>query len=274
MKRALVIGQGRIGRAIGNSLVTHQIDVHLISSRLNFSQSLRDIYFELSDFDIIIWVARDAGLPSNPNNCSNLFYDLLKLIEFTRWSGFFVFASSAGEIYGEVNTSGALESDSISPMSMYGHLKAIHEKKIMALSEKNSFKLLILRISNVYELSLNDSGIVGAILRSILRRELLEISGGSQIRDFISLSDLAIATTRLIISQKTGVFNVASGESISINKLETILENKCQRKVDRKQIVAFEGIRNSRISNLKLRQTLGWEPKLFVEYLEENYPYV
>jgi len=273
VKRTLVIGKGRIGLAISNSLLNSQMEVHSISSRSNLTQSLAELSLELSNFDIVIWAARDAGLPGNLSNCSEFYYDLLKLIAITSWSGYFVFTSSSGEIYGEVNTSGALESDATAPISKYGHLKAVHEKMLMVLAQKNSFRLLILRISNVYQLDLSDPGVVGAILRSVLQGELLELSGGYQTRDFISLSDLAIATTRLIALEKTGVFNVASGNSISVNELVSILESKSQKLIGRRKILDFKGICNSYISNLKLCQALDWAPKSFAEHLEENYPY-
>jgi len=271
MKKALVIGLGRLGEALKNALITNGVETISISSRLEISKLREDHVLDLHGFEYIIWVARDAGLPSNPSNSSKFYYELLEWIAISGWCGNFIFTSSAGEIYGETTDLGARESDILSPSSQYGKLKAKHESMISDLSLKLSFNLLIIRVSNVYQLDLKDSGIVGAVLRSIQFKEIVDLQGGDQTRDFISLDDLVTAVIKLRSIQATGIFNIATGQSISINSLISILENKSSKKVILGKISEVQGINHSQISISKLIGTLKWRPTCFKDYVNKNY---
>ena len=270
MKRTLIIGLGRLGEALKNRLITTGVETVTFSSRSSFSKLREDPTLNIDRFDYIIWVARDAGIPSNPSNSSIFYYELLGWIDTSGWCGNFVFTSSAGEIYGETTNLGAQETDTLSPASLYGTLKAKHESMISALAHKNAFSLLIIRVSNVYQLDVKDPGIVGAVLRSILDGEILVLHGGHQTRDFISLDDLVTAVIKLCNLHSTGVFNIATGHSISIDNLICVLESYSSKKVISRKISGFNGVIHSQISNSKLVQALSWTPKPFEVHLKQS----
>ena len=270
MKRTLIVGSGRIGNALSAGLAANGAESKVLSSRLATMQLFHRAEFHLESFDSIIWAARDSGIPSNSINSASLFYELLEFIESSSWAGFFVFISSAGEIYGETKYENAKEVDPVSPLSTYGKMKAKHEIMISTLVSASSLRALILRVSSVYELSLSDPGVVGAVLRSLLLKEYFELQGGAQTRDFIALSDLVISLVKLYSIEATGIFNVASGKSFSINELISILEAKSSREIISTKTTPFKGILNSRIAISKLQSVINWSPSPLDVYVNEN----
>jgi nucleoside-diphosphate-sugar epimerase len=260
MEKILIFGLGRVGKAINFALASNGEKIESVSTRLTFTEINRSLNGGLKSFQRIIWAGRDAGLPTNPDNSSVLFHDLLQEIEKTRWDGYFVFISSAGEIYGEVRNLPAKETDEISPTSKYGKLKAKHENLLLNLAKRESFRILVIRVSNIYEISFDDPGIVGAVLRSALLEDQFKLQGGQQIRDFIELKDLAISVEKLISHEAHGVYNVATGHSISIDNLVDKIEDLTLKTVTATRDSKGFGINCSRISIKKLEGLLKWKP--------------
>jgi len=269
MERILIFGLGRVGKAFNSALASNGEKIESVSSRLTFTEINRSLSGGLKSFQTIIWAGRDAGLPTNSDNSSVLFYDLLQEIEKTRWDGYFVFISSAGEIYGEVRSLPAQETDEISPISKYGKLKAKHENLLLNLAKKESFRSLVVRVSNIYEVSLDDPGIVGALLRSALLEDQFKLQGGQQIRDFIELKDLAICVEKLISHEANGVYNVATGHSISIDDLVDKIEDLTLKTITATRDSKDFGINCSRISIKKLEDLLKWKPDPIETHLHQ-----
>lgn len=224
MKKILIFGTGSLGQSFEKKFASTGYLVTTASTRdlLEISGSKR--IAELSSFTIILWCARDSGTPLYSDNSSNILYQLLDEIKFTSWNGLFAFISSAGEVYGNILEKQANEETPPQPISLYGNMKQNHEKLIQSIGSEMELKVLVLRVSNLYELSTTNQGIVGAILRNIEFGEDLKISGGEQCRDFIEINDCAKAVIQLIELNEEGVFNIATGKSISILKLISLIE--------------------------------------------------
>jgi nucleoside-diphosphate-sugar epimerase len=176
-------------------------------------------YPSVLDFDVVIWCARDSGTPGDKDSSSSVFHDLLDQLSITNWSGFLVFLSSAGEVYGNARDAFTNEDSIPQPFTRYGLLKRTHEELVQRLDSPPKRGSLILRISNIYEMKLSDIGIVGAILRHFELGMPLSIEGGHQRRDFIELEDCCIAICKLIELRVRGIVNIASGSSLSILEL-------------------------------------------------------
>ena len=180
----LVIGTGKIGKAFSNYLRLGNSIIN-ISSRSNSKELEKYLNLDSEPIDTIVWAGRDAGVPSDIANTSEFFYSLVSTLEIMDWCGNFIYMSSAGVVYGESNGRPWQETDSTNPVTFYGILKVKHEKLLLTASKQRNFSLLILRVTNVCELNLTDTGIVGEILRSLSNDKKLFISGGWQTRDFI-----------------------------------------------------------------------------------------
>lgn len=250
MQNTLVIGSGRVGLAFTNELST--LNYKALNIGVRAQSELRQVFDELSKFDTIFWCARDAGTPDNETNCEEIFVDLLKQIELSSWKGLFVFLSTAGEIYGDSKIFENSEESLANPTSLYGKTKLSHEKEISKISIKVGFKVLVLRISNIYELNTQDQGIVGSILRHLVMQESLTIIGGHQERDFILLSDVARIAIKLAEKSCESLFNIATGFPKSILKLVSLFENTLDKKAEPLLLEDYYGVLTANFSIAKM----------------------
>lgn len=132
-----------------------------------------------------------------------------------------VFASSAA-VYGNSEEVPVTEKSIPNPISPYGKSKLSAETIIKKTCEENNFGYVILRMFNVYGKGQNEnySGVITKFVRNIANNQPLAIYGdGEQTRDFVSIRDVVKAFDSAIKSEKNGTYNIASGESLSINEL-------------------------------------------------------
>lgn len=259
MQNTLVIGSGRVGLAFTNELSTLNYEASNIGVRAQ--SELRQVFEELCKFDTIFWCARDAGTPDNETNCEEIFLDLLQKLELLSWKGLFVFLSTAGEIYGDSEIFENSEESPANPTSLYGERKLSHEEKISKISIQVGFSVLILRISNIYELNTEDQGIVGSILRHLVMQESLTIIGGHQERDFILLSDVARIAVKLAEKSCVSVFNIATGTPKSILNLVCLFENAFNKKVEPLLLGDFYGVVSANFSIAKMASEIENLPR-------------
>jgi UDP-glucose 4-epimerase len=133
-----------------------------------------------------------------------------------------IFASSMG-VYGESKYLPVDEKHPLDTVSPYG-LSKIMGELLCQLFEKNyNIVPVILRYFNTYGVGQTPSPYVGVITTFInqgLRGEPLTIFGdGKQTRDFVWVKDIVQANLLAAFSNARGIFNVGSGQEISINDI-------------------------------------------------------
>jgi|688.fasta_scaffold69687_5 nucleoside-diphosphate-sugar epimerase len=126
---------------------------------------------------------------------------------------------SSGAVYGECLTP-KREIDPVNPVTSYGNLKALVEKKFEDVFP-NRFSAL--RIGNVID-SENPYGIL-ALAQRAKQVGSLDLFGNSyDCRDYVAVDDLKSMVTTIIESNLEGkVFNLGSGISISLGDFEETL---------------------------------------------------
>ena len=250
----LIVGNGSLGNAFYECFLDefegNQID--LMSSRELEELSQNQLQELIKNYKLILWCARDAGTPTSTIRSDSLWNRVQFTLLAIRWSGKFIFTSSAGSIYGNDTDFPSRENSRLNPVDQYGELKRVHELQLIQNSRTVGFQFLILRIGNIFTLNERQPGIIGAILRSIQNQESFNLQWGHQTRDFIFLEEVAQMSFQLILKNLTGIFNVASGISYSmfdvIKKFERYFRKDC------KYILINEApiIRKSEISILKI----------------------
>ena len=271
MKKILLFGTGRFGNTLARSLVNLGYFLESVSTMGLIDKKQNISFPKISNFDVIIWAARDSGTPTDPENSSILFYDLLTRIKSESWAGYFIFISSAGEVYGNTGGEIANENREPRPYTSYGIKKMEHELLVQKLDSNDKLRTLILRVSNMYSFSLNDGGIVGAILRNLKHGEKFAIYGGQQQRDFIDVKDCVNATIKLIESKSEGIFNVASGESISILELIQKFEDAFSKETTFGLETNFDGVTTANFSIQKLFEETSFHPPGIKKRLTSSY---
>lgn len=203
----------------------------------------------------------------------------LNVLEASRHAGVksLVFASSAA-VYGNQLASPALETMPTHPDSVYALTKVDGEYFCRLYRENYGIHTTALRFFNVYGSRQNPkspyAAAVPIFIEKALRNEDILIYGdGTQTRDFIHVKDVARAC--LLAAEYTGgVFNVASGNSMTINELarKIIFFTRSKSKI------VFQAerpgdIKHSAANIQKITQELGFKPKYdLVQGLNETIP--
>ncbi len=173
-----------------------------------------------------------------------------------------IYASTAA-VYGNSQFGPSKETDKAKPPTIYARSKLEAEEAV----RESGIDHIIFRISNVYgEKDLAGRGaVIPAFMSSAIAGKPIIIYGdGSQIRDFISVTDVAKANLAAIEKDvKEGVYNLGSGQGISINSLIEMLQELLKlkflviRKPDRKS-----DIKNSCLNVEFIRHTVGFSPDI------------
>lgn len=178
-----------------------------------------------------------------------------------------VFASSAA-VYGEPETIPILEKSPKLPTNPYGQTKLEAELVAQRYAE-TGVKIIGLRYFNVYgrTQSNQNSGVIEQFIDKIRCGEPPIVYGdGSQIRDFIHVNDIIKANLKAMFSKiDFGIFNVGSGNSISIKSLLELINKtfdistpiipifKPEKKYD---------VKYSEASIDLIKKYLDWKPRI------------
>ena len=157
-----------------------------------------------------------------------------------------VYASSAA-VYGLSERLPIAETDKTEPISFYGLDKLYDDMSAKLYHNLFGLSMLGMRYFNVYG-SRQDpkspyAGVISKFLDTILADRCLTVFGdGLQTRDYVHVSDVAWANVEALKKpQVTGVCNVATGKSISLNELIGTMESRLGRKLATDYLPAREG---------------------------------
>ena len=178
-------------------------------------------------------VSVQAGI-ENPNYLTKVnIVGHLNLLNFisTQKIKKFIFASSSA-VYGNSYKKNS-ETDPVTPISLYGLAKKTNEEMTSLYSKLYSFRACGLRFFNVYGLRQKAenqySGVISKWIDALLNKKEIFIYGdGEGKRDFINVENVADIIYEAGI-YKNGlqfeIYNVATGNNITINKLFNLLNN-------------------------------------------------
>ncbi len=194
----------------------------------------------------------------------------MKLLERARdESARFVFASSAA-VYGHPDTVPIPEDAPTEPTSPYGLSKLAAEQYVRLYADLYDLSAVVLRYFNVYgpgQLDGDYSAVISVFVDQAATGDPITVEGdGSQTRDFVHIDDVVQANLLAAASEDAGVFNVGTGESVSILELAEIVRDVIGSD---SQIVHTESrsgdIDRSRANVSKLESDLGFEPSVPLE---------
>ena len=147
--------------------------------------------------------------------------------------GKFIFLSSGGTVYGDIGNAATVdELQPTCPISSYGISKLSIEHYLHMYRRLYQLDYVALRLSNPYGERQDPKNSLGALtifLSRMLSGQNIEVWGdGTVTRDFIYAGDVAEAIYLSTINSISGVFNVGSGEGLSIRGLLDALQ-KCDQ---------------------------------------------
>jgi len=190
-----------------------------------------------------------------------------------------VIVASSAAVYGDCKDSKVYLSENAktNPVSPYGKSKLEMEEIVKILSKQHGFNAIILRFFNIYGTGQSPeyAGVITKFLQKIKENKSLEIFGdGMQTRDFISIGDAVTSFYNAIskIDGKNGsTYNIATGKSISINDLASLMISVCGKDLKIIHSVLKEGdIKFSQADISLAEKELGYFPKSDLKQQIEN----
>lgn len=221
----------------------------------------------------VIFHLVSATLPKSSND--NPVYDVesnvmgtLRLLNLARTHAVkrVIFASSGGTVYGLPHTLPISESHSTEPLVSYGITKLAIEKYLHMYQELYGIDYCVLRIANPFGERQRVSAAQGAVavfLHRAMHNQTIHIWGdGSVTRDYVYVKDVTAALVKALSYQgRQRVFNIGSGQGLSLNQILVAIENLLGRAVPR----SYEHGRKFDVPVNVLditcaREQLGWQP--------------
>jgi UDP-glucose 4-epimerase len=175
----------------------------------------------------------------------------LNVLDAARHAGVrrFVYASSAA-VYGVPQSLPLSESSSVLPLSPYGLEKAVNDQYAALYRDLYGGSSMGLRYFNIYGPRQDPkspyAGVISKFFDLIRERKPLAVFGdGRQTRDFVYVKDVAEANRRALFSERNGVCNVATGNSVTLLDLIDALKHCVGRDLE----VAFRPARTGDIEH-------------------------
>ena len=226
------------------SMQNHDVVIHL-AAQISVSESVKNPKFT---FDVNVNGTKNVLEACEKNNISK------------------IIASSTAAVYQNVSEKIILDESSVTkPSSPYGSSKLEMENMINDFTQTHNMNATILRLFNVYGMGQSPeyAGVIAKFLSDIKNCNPLTIFGdGSQTRDFVHVDDVVSAIILSINSPIFGLFNVATGNSVSVLDLANLLIKQSETKLD----IVFQkpqkgDIKFSHTSISKINQNLSFSPR-------------
>ena len=177
----------------------------------------------------------------------------------------FIYVASSSS-YGIPDVYPTPETAEIRPQYPYALTKNMGEQLVLHWSQVYNVPALSLRFFNVYGPRARTTGTYGAVFGVFLAQKLAGlpytvVGDGKQTRDFTYISDVIAALITAAQSDNVAsVYNVGSGESVSVNRLVDLLGG------DKVYIPKRPGEPDCTYADIsKIRAELGWTPKVAID---------
>jgi dTDP-L-rhamnose 4-epimerase len=157
------------------------------------------------------------------------------------------------------------------PSSIYAFSKEAQERMAMMIGDTYGINTSVLRFFLVYgpRQSINNpyTDVCGIFAsRAFSGKAPLVFEDGNQMRDFVHVSDICQGLTLAMKSERANdeIFNVGTGNPISINKVAEIICNKINPEIKPKITNTYRvgDIRHCIADISKIKSKLGYEPRM------------
>jgi UDP-glucose 4-epimerase len=184
--------------------------------------------------------------------------------------GRFLFASSAGTIYGEQSVVSCDEDQPKAPLSPYGAAKLSMEHYLSAFSACYGMQTLAMRYANVYGPGQNphgEAGVIAIFLKKLLNGEQPLIHGtGLQTRDYIYIDDVMRANVLALERPVSGALNISTDKETNVVEILSALRAATGIECPTVHGPAMSGepMRGC-YANGRAKELLQWQPEVGME---------
>lgn len=178
-----------------------------------------------------------------------------------------IVVASSDKAYGKLAKGKYVETDALRGDHPYDVSKSATDLISQCYFKTYKVPVVVTRFGNIYgEGDLNFSRIIPGIIRSIIKKETLELrSNGKFTRDYLYVKDVVKGYLNLaqnIEITKGEVYNFGSEETLSVLELIKKIEKVLKIKVNYKILnIAKNEIPYQSLNYNKIKKQLGWKPK-------------
>jgi GDP-D-mannose 3', 5'-epimerase len=161
------------------------------------------------------------------------------------------------------------------PQDAYGWEKLVTERLCMHYQQEYGIETRTVRFHNIFgPLGTWEGGrekAPAAMCRKVAQAKLggdpaIEIWGdGEQTRSFCYIDDCIEGIYRLMRSDYSEPLNLGQDRLISINELADMVAAAAGQQIVKKHVPGPQGVRGRNSDNTRLREVLGWEPRISLE---------
>lgn len=180
----------------------------------------------------------------------------LNLIKFLKKKNkpIWFFFSSSSHVYKFSNFK-IKETSKKVPISKYGKLKLMAENGLKKKTKNTKIKLCIGRIFSFTHYKQKKSYFVPSVFSG-------KTINANSYRDFIDIRDICDAIYLLMNMKKKGIYNIASGFKINLNKIINIVQKKK---------LSYENPKNNIYADITKLKNLGWKPKYNIKNILNDF---
>ena len=164
------------------------------------------------------------------------------------------------EVYANTNIP-ITEMDDTIPENYYGLGKLVCEKFIEVIAGSKELDVTIFRSSTIYGPGEKIMRATTLFLDNALKGKPIHIYGdGSDLRDYIFVSDAARAIVQGVKKKKSGIYNLSGGGPVSIKSLAEKIIRLSGKRIE---IIYEERVQNKKnihLENKKIKEEIDFEP--------------
>jgi len=274
----LFVEKGFEVRVVDNLSTGYKKNIETLDVRF-FQGDIRDASLmkqACENVNIVIHMAASVGRQKSLDNPQedaevNLIGTTTALEESRKAGVKTVVYSSSAAIFGELADTPIPEGHPQNADSPYGVSKLAGEKQVLCYAGLYGLKTVCLRYFNVFGVNQRFDAygnVIPIFAKRIFSRQPLTIYGdGEQTRDFVNVKDVAMANyLAATASPGTGVYNVGTGFSVTINYLAQRMIEMSGLKSEIKYAPARPAdVRHCRADITKAQRELGFTPSTGME---------
>lgn len=271
MKIAVSGSDGFIGKNVCLLLEQNGHEVIKIDLSQGFDLSNPNAVDKIPEVECFIHLANLVYVPGSYDNPA-LYYRVnymttLNALEVCRkYNARLVYISSY--VYGSPQYLPVDEKHPVCPFNPYAQTKVICEKLCEGYHRDFGVKVSVVRPFNLYGMGQKGMLLIPEIIGQLREgKEEIQLKAASPRRDYVNVIDVARAICACAMcDEEYGVFNICSGESVSVRDITEIINRHLKKKV----IFTFSTsdrpneVDETRGSCEKLR-ALGWAPSISFE---------
>ncbi len=240
--------------------------------------SILDLHLLTQVFNGIDFVFHQAAIPSVPRSIEdplstnevNITGTLDVLIAARDNNVKKVIFASSSSVYGDTPTLPKVEDMTANPQSPYGLTKLVGEYYCRLFQQIHHLPTICLRYFNIYGPRQNPNSEYAAVVPRFISRVLQNKSpviygDGKQTRDFTFIQDAIEANIIAAENNATGIFNIGTGESTTINELAEAIIKVMDRDLQPIYQEARAGDIRDSLAAISKAKAIGYKPQYSLE---------